>query len=108
MNMCLLREFSLQAMAQSVLFKYSTCSVSGRISNNKELAVCFAFSIYYNELSKSRRLEDHLIKLFLKSSMYTNSSLMRAEISLEVKFGFLKCDSFHIWSQSTVGIHIRL
>lgn len=71
-------------------------------------AVCFVFSRDYNDLPKSKRLEDHLTKLSQKRSMYTNCSLTRAEISLEIKFGFLKYDFYYLWSQSTVGIRIRL
>ena len=91
----LLREF--QAMANCRFLNIQLFRlVSGRISANKGFAVCLVFNIYSNKHSKNERFEDHLAKLFQKSSMYTNCSLTRAELSLEVKLGFLKCDFFFI------------
>lgn len=89
----LLREFQAMAKCRFLNIRLFRL-VSGRISANKGFAVCFVFSVYSNELSKNERFEDHLAKLFQKSSMYTNCSLTRAELSLEVKLGFLKCDFF--------------
>lgn len=97
-------KFSVQ-WQRIIFLKYLSHLAPGRISNNKRWAICFVFSMYYNEFSKSERLEAHLTTLFQKSSVYTHRSLTRVELSLEVKSGFLKCDFYYTRSQSTVGMY---
>lgn len=87
MDMYLLTELSFSAMAECHFLNIHFIQPQGKFLTTKDLLFVLYFVCSVMNF-QNKRLENHLVKLFQKSSMYTNCSLARAEISLEVKFGF--------------------